>query len=161
MLVKKYTAMLDGNGNPYLAEEPAKYHADGRKTLSTPKDAADFLITEMKADQYAGEHAVLLCLNTKNKLIGTTEISIGSHAIALFPTREIFQKALLIGAASVIVSHNHPSGDPVPSDTDIVSTEKLKKAGELIGVPVHDHIITALGGHWFSMHENGVVFDED
>ena len=83
----------------------------------------------------------MICMNTKNKIIGVFEISHGSVNSSIVSPREVFQKALLANAVSIIVMHNHPSGDSTPSREDIEVTRRLSEAGKIVGVELLDHII--------------------
>jgi DNA repair protein RadC len=87
------------------------------------------------------ETFVCLHLNTKNHLISWEVISIGSLNASLMHPRELFKGAILANAASVVLVHNHPSGDPEPSGADIQLTRRLMKAGDLMGIEVLDHVI--------------------
>jgi DNA repair protein RadC len=82
-----------------------------------------------------------VALNTKNKIVGIHVITIGGINQAFVEPREIFQQAILNNAVSIILFHNHPSGDPEPSKADIELTRKLEEAGKLLGIRVLDHII--------------------
>ena len=97
----------------------------------------------------------MICLNTKNKIIGVFELSHGNVNSSIVGVREMFQKALLANAVSIIVLHNHPSGDPTPSREDINITTRMVEAGKLIGVEVLDHII--VGDKYCSLKEKGYV----
>lgn len=83
----------------------------------------------------------LLMLNSKSRLIGETDISKGTVNAALITPRELFIEALQKNAVSIILLHNHPSGDPTPSREDILLTERIRQAGELIGIELLDHIV--------------------
>ncbi len=87
------------------------------------------------------EHFQALLLDTRSKLIKIAEISIGSLDTSVVHPREVFKEALSASAASVIFVHNHPSGDPQPSEDDMKLTERLAQAGEIMGINVLDHII--------------------
>jgi DNA repair protein RadC len=87
------------------------------------------------------EHFVLLSLDTKNHIIGLDTISIGSLNISLAHPREIFQTAIKNSAATIILAHNHPSGDPTPSDNDLKITKRLLEISKLLGIRLVDHII--------------------
>ena len=84
---------------------------------------------------------MMLALDTKNKVIGIFEISRGSLNASIIHPRDIFQRAILVNAASVILAHNHPSGDPTPSPEDIALTKKLVDAGKVMDITVLDHVI--------------------
>ena len=87
------------------------------------------------------EHFLVLSLDTRNHLIGTHKVSIGSLDCSIVHPREVFKEAIADSAASVIFVHNHPSGDPTPSTDDIQLTKRLTEAGEILGIEVLDHII--------------------
>jgi len=87
----------------------------------------------------------VLLLNTKNEIIAIHTVSIGTINSSLVDAREVFKPAIKRGAASVAFAHNHPSGNPTPSETDIEVTTRLIDAGKLLGVNVIDHIIIGDG----------------
>jgi DNA repair protein RadC len=87
------------------------------------------------------EHIKLLMLNSKSKLLGEADISKGTVNASLISPRELFIEALNKQAVSIILLHNHPSGDPTPSKTDLLLTKRVKEAGEIIGIELLDHII--------------------
>lgn len=106
------------------------------------------------------EVAVILFFNSRMKLIGHKEIGRGTMHSCPMDIPSIFRAALLAGAAAIILSHNHPSGDVSPSEADIVTTHEVRKAGELLGITVLDHIITGMLNNgkidFYSMREKGV-----
>jgi len=124
--------------------------------ISSPQDVSNFLMSKMKfLDK---ETFVILCLNTRNKLIDSSEIkiSVGSLNTNIVDPREIFKVALSKNAASIILAHNHPSGDPEPSDGDIEVTKRIVEAGKLIGIDVTDHVI--IGENKFvSLKDRGLI----
>ena len=87
------------------------------------------------------ERFVVACLNTKNRVESVVTITVGTLNASLVHPREVFRPAIVEGADSIIVSHNHPSGDPTPSREDHAVTERLISCGELLGITVLDHII--------------------
>ena len=87
------------------------------------------------------EHFCILCLNTKNKIVGVHTISIGSLNASIVHPREVFKAAMLNNASGIICLHNHPSGDPEPSREDIEITHRLVNAGNILGINVLDHVI--------------------
>jgi DNA repair protein RadC len=97
-------------------------------------------IKKIKID-YDKEHFIVITLNTKSQVINAHIIGIGILNASLIHPRETFKKAILDSAHSIIVCHNHPSGDLHPSSEDIEITEKLKSAGKILGILVLDHII--------------------
>jgi DNA repair protein RadC len=87
------------------------------------------------------EQFVVLFLDSRSAVIGINTVSIGTLTESLVHSREVFKGAILANAASIIVAHNHPSGEARPSEADIAVTSKLKEAGRILGIPVEDHVI--------------------
>lgn len=104
----------------------------------------------------AKEHFKLVLLNTRNRIIGISTISVGTLNSSLVHPREVFKDALAHSASSIILAHNHPSDDPEPSDDDIAITRRLADAGRLMGIEVLDHIIITRHGHT-SLKEKGLL----
>jgi DNA repair protein RadC len=94
------------------------------------------------------EHFIALMLNTKNRIIKEDTVCIGTLDTTLVHPREIFRNAIKESASSIILVHNHPSGDPTPSEDDIKITEEIYKAGEILRMPVLDHIIIGRRKYW-------------
>ena len=115
----------------------------------------DIFKSNMRSEEYLYE----LCFTTRMNLIGVFEVSHGSISQTMICEREIFQKALLCGAASIVLVHNHPSKDSAPSRDDIIITEHLEDAGKLIGIPIVDHII--IGKDFFSFLKEGIIKKEE
>lgn len=99
------------------------------------------------------EHFVVLYLNARNQLIHKETVSMGTLTANLVHPREVFEPALKHSAAQIVVAHNHPSGDPEPSEDDRMITQKLNEAGKMMGIDVMDHIIITKNSH-FSFKEN-------
>ena len=102
------------------------------------------------------EHFMLLCLNARRQLIHLETVSIGTLSASLVHPREIYSPAIIHSAAAVVAVHNHPSGDPTPSAEDRDVTRRLQRAGELLGVPLADHVIVSESG-FFSFREHGLL----
>jgi DNA repair protein RadC len=102
------------------------------------------------------EHFIVFCLNARGCAISRVVVSIGVLNASLVHPREVFYPAILHNAASVIMAHNHPSGDPTPSDDDMAVTSRFVEAGRLLGIPVFDHVIVAEGGYT-SLREEGLI----
>lgn len=123
-------------------------------TVGSPRDAANIVMEDMR--YLPNEHFVCLFLNTKNHVLARETLSIGSLNAAIVHPREVFRAAIRRNSASIICVHNHPSGDPTPSQEDIQLTERLMEAGEIIGIDVLDHII--IGDLQFvSLKEQGLM----
>ncbi len=103
------------------------------------------------------EHFAALLLDTKNQLIGITTVSVGDLSSALVHPREVFKPAILSNAASVILAHNHPSGDPQPSPEDVATTRRLQEAGQILGIEVLDHVVIGDASRWASLREKGLM----
>lgn len=122
-----------------------------KKTINCAQDVHDYVIPELK--ELDREHFQVLLLDTKNRVIKHETVSIGTLNTSLAHPREIFKKAIRYSCNSVIIVHNHPSGDVTPSKEDIEVTERLMEAGELLGITVLDHVIVG-GGYWSYKEEN-------
>ncbi len=102
-----------------------------------------FKMLQPKIGHFTKEHFIVISCDTRNGIIAADTVSIGILNASLLHPREIFDTAIRRHAASIVLVHNHPSGDPDPSDQDIEITEKVFKAGVIIGIPILDHIIIA------------------
>lgn len=107
-------------------------------------------------EDFTKEYFIVMSLNTKNQIIAKQIISIGSLNANIVHPREVFKFAITNSAANILVGHNHPSGDPVPSKEDIAITKKLCEGGAMLGIPVLDHVIVGDNRH-FSMKEAGYL----
>jgi DNA repair protein RadC len=110
-----------------------------KPVLKSPEDVAAEVRSQLKGKKK--EHFLVLCLDTRNRLINRKLVSMGSLDTSIVHPREVFNEAVSSCAASVIFAHNHPSGDPEPSKEDVELTKRLAKAGEIMGIDVLDHII--------------------
>lgn len=122
-----------------LAKRLAKESAKDGLIMNLPSTIAEYYMEDMR--HHGQEHMKLLMLNTKSKLLGESDVSKGTVNASLVSPRELFLAALEKKAVSIILIHNHPSGDPTPSQHDILFTRRVKEAGELIGINLLDHII--------------------
>jgi DNA repair protein RadC len=137
-----------------LARRTSKYSDLPRPVIKSPEDAAGLVMEEMR--HFDREHFRAILLNTKNQVIGTDKVSVGTLNSSAVHPRELFRNAIKRGAASVILVHNHPSGDPAPSKEDMDITGRVKEAGNIIGIGVLDHII--IGDNKFtSFKANGLI----
>ncbi len=109
-----------------------------------------------KIQDKAKEHFKLIILNTRNKVVGITNISTGTLNSNLVHPREVFKEAIRNNAASVILSHNHPSGNPEPSEEDKEITQRLVEAGKIIGINVLDHVVIGKN-NFYSFKEKGLM----
>ena len=126
----------------------------GRTVIRTPDDVAALLLPRFRFETKESFLAVLL--STKNHVLKAPVISVGSLNASIVHPREVFREAINASAASVILAHNHPSGDPAPSAEDIDLTRKLAEAGKLLNIPVLDHVILG-DGRYISLKEKGIL----
>ena len=158
MKIKEYKSVLRSNRQPMMKETATTYNIDGRKQFSDPATIARFMLDEVGTREAGEEYVYILCLDTKLHLTGLFEASHGSVNGSIFPIREILQKALLLGAVSIILTHNHPSGDAMPSNDDISATKRLKEGCFIIGISLLDHVVTAgITGEYTSMKEMQII----
>ena len=120
--------------------------------LKSPRESAA-LLTRVLADQPT-EVFAMLCLSTKHRVIAYHEVSRGTLDSTLVHPREVFKAALLANAAAIVVSHNHPSGDPSPTIDDLEVTTRRVATGVVLGIPVLVHIVIG-DGRYFSFKECG------
>jgi DNA repair protein RadC len=117
-----------------------------RPSIHNSDDVVAILQDELlKSDR---EKLICIMLNAKNAVIGMDIVSVGSLTSSIAHPREIFKSAILKNAAAIILSHCHPSGDPTPSREDIQMTERVAKAGEILGIKLLDHIIIGDQGNY-------------
>jgi len=122
------------------------------KELTDPKKVYELIKSKLK--DYHKEHFYMIALNSRNYSIA--EVSVGSLDSSIVHPREVFEEAIKNKAASVIFAHNHPSGDPEPSEDDLETTKQLTKAGKILGIEVVDHIV--IGKNSFvSFKEKGLI----
>jgi len=127
---------------------------ENKTKISSPDDIAELLIPMLKDEQK--EKFLIACLNRANKLIKIEEISVGSLDSSIVHPREVFKAAIENLSASIILIHNHPSGNAVPSEADKKITKQLVSAGTILNIPVFDHIIIA-GNNFFSFVSKNIL----
>ena len=122
-----------------LAKRISKPYKILRKTITSPDDVAEVLMSDMKDSSQ--EMMKVIVLNVKNEIVRVSTISLGTANSTLIEARDVFKEAIRYNSTRIIVAHNHPSGDPTPSKSDIVFSARLRDAGKLIGIEVLDHVI--------------------
>ena len=137
--------------NDWIRRE--SWNKDNRPKISTPSDSALLLREYSEKEQ---EHFIVLTLNGANQVINQRVVTVGLVNQTQVHPREIFKGAIEDNATSIIVSHNHPSGQLEPSSEDLAITRHLIKAGETIGIDVLDHVIIASKGY-YSLLEHGYM----
>ncbi len=157
-----YLRSIRGMGDSKIAtilaatELGRRYYDTQRRIISHPVDVVPLL------QHYAGrnqEHFICVSLNGANEIIAKRVVSIGLVNRTLVHPREVYSDPLKDRAASIIVAHNHPSGNVQPSEEDIVLTRRLHKAGKILGINLLDHIILAGNGDFFSFIQNDVSLE--
>ena len=127
-----------------------------RAVINSPQDVANLLMAEMTTLEQ--EHLRVLLLNTKNEVLGIQEIYVGNVNSSVVRPAEVFRPAVRESATSLIIVHNHPSGDPTPSTEDVSITKALVEAGELMGVELLDHVVIGSGNRFVSLNEKRLGF---
>lgn len=126
-----------------------------RPAIHSPADAAALVLPEMSALEQ--EHLRVILLDTRNRVLDIVRVYQGSLNSAQVRIGEIFRPAIRRNAAALIVTHNHPSGDPTPSPDDVAVTRAIVQAGKLLDIQALDHLIVA-GGRFVSLKERGLGF---
>lgn len=139
-----------------LAKRLSKASYQETLCFSDPGTIARYYMEDLRHEKQ--ELMKLLMLNTRAKLLGETNISKGTVNASLITPRELFIEALQKNAVSIIIMHNHPSGDPTPSREDMLITRRIFDAGELIGIQLLDHIIIG-NNRYISFREEGMLLE--
>lgn len=127
---------------------------DTKMRITSPSIAANYVMSEMSS--LKSEHFRIMTLNTKKEINYVREISKGIINMTIVHPREIFRAAIEDNAHSIILLHNHPTGDPTPSDEDIRLTNKLMDSAEILGIEIVDHIIIG-NNKYYSFLEKGLI----
>ena len=122
-----------------LSKRLASAKVEDKISFHSPASIADYYMERMR--HLSREEMILIFFNGKNKVIKELTVSVGTVNQTVASPRELFLEALRCEAVSVLMIHNHPSGDPTPSRQDILTTKRMKEAGEFLGIPLCDHII--------------------
>ena len=137
-----------------LGRRTLRRHEEHRPLLTTPGDAASFLMPEFSARRV--EHFGVVLLDARSRMIKTMVLTVGGVDATHVHPRDVFREAALAGASSLIAFHNHPSGDPSPSADDVHLTRRLVDAGRILGTEVVDHLVLA-DARYFSFRESGML----
>lgn len=125
-----------------------------RLVLSSPRAVWRHLALELRDRDR--ERFLALCLNTRNELVREVVVSMGSLNASIVHPREVYKPALACSAAAIVIAHNHPSGDPAPSREDHEVTRALSEAGQLLDIPLHDHVIIGADSY-YSFRDGGLL----
>lgn len=156
MRVTKYKTQLTECKKVELTKEISINYAGLANKFTSPDDVYLFARNFLRMHLESEEYMYMFCFNNKMVMTSVFEISHGNVNSSIVGPREVFQKALLANAVSIIVTHNHPSGDPTPSAEDISVTDRLSKSGEILGVRVLDHLVIG-DGKYVSLKEKGYL----
>lgn len=137
-----------------LSKRFRSYKDGDEYKITKPDDAADLVMKDMR--HLKQEHLKVIMLNTKNVVIFIKDVSVGSLNSSIVHPREVFCDAIRKSSASIIICHNHPSGDPTPSNEDINITHRLEECGKLLGINLLDHIIIG-NGNFISLKQKGIL----
>jgi DNA repair protein RadC len=124
--------------------------------LKSPDDVRDLMVNHLDLENCDREHFVVAYLNRKGYLNAVHVVSIGGLHSSIVHPREVFKPAFETSSASIILAHNHPSGDPTPSQEDIEITRRLIEAGNILGITVLDHIVIG-SGRYVSLKNRGLI----
>ena len=138
-----------------MSRRASVWRSGRRPTISTPEDVVELCSLQLRG--LDREHFWCLSLNTKNQLLKMSEVSVGSLNASIVHPRELFRDAVKASAASIVVVHNHPSGDSTLSGADIQLTRRLAKAGDVLGIEVLDHVVIGDGGEHASLRDLGLM----
>jgi DNA repair protein RadC len=134
-----------------IAEVRERENHNIRSPINRAKIAAEFIGDEDR------EVFLVMCLNTKNRVVAVHRCHVGALNASLVHPREVFKAAILNNSASIIVSHQHPSGDITPSGEDIAVSKRLAEAGRMLGIEVLDHLIVNAAAEYTSLKEQGCM----
>ena len=144
--IQRYDIRMVRDGRVPIMEAPV--------IIRTPADTIPVLEAELGSK--SAEVFLALAMNTKNHVIAILPVSQGSLNASIVHPRELFQRAILSNCASLILAHNHPSGDSSPSPEDIALTRRLIEAGQILDIPILDHLILGYG-NFYSFKEHGLI----
>lgn len=139
-----------------VREKGGLYNLDST-TIGGPKDAVHIIKEVFRLEEEPVEKVIVMTLNTKNALAGLHVISIGTLNSSLVHPREVFMAAILNNASSLILVHNHPSGDPTPSSDDIAVMKRIRDAGKILGIEMVDSLVIGEGERFVSFREKGLI----
>jgi DNA repair protein RadC len=128
-----------------------------RPAVNSPDDAARLVVDEMS--MFEQEHVRLLILDARNRVLDAPDVYVGSVHTAQVRVGELLKPAVRANASSIVLVHNHPSGDPSPSSADVALTRNVREAAKLLDIDFHDHVVIG-GGRHVSMREHGMGFDD-
>lgn len=156
MRVVKYRTRLTEDQKAVLEKEISVNCPEVDRKMNSSEKAVGLAKHFLHLHEQTEEYLYMICMNVKLEMTCVIELSHGNVNSSIVSIREMFQKALLANAVSIILMHNHPSGDPSPSREDIQVTKRAVEAGDLLGVQVIDHIVIGRPGY-SSLKEKGYL----
>jgi DNA repair protein RadC len=139
-----------------VKESSGLYEIDNKK-ITRPEDAQKIISAVLDLGNAAEERFGIITLTTKNDVAGIHVVHIGLVDSTFSHPREMFKNALLNNAVKIVCFHNHPSGDPTPSEQDIRATTRIVEASKILGIEVLDHLIIGENNRYVSMKEQGMM----
>lgn len=137
-----------------LGKRLSATHEDAKPIIRSPADVAHLMMAELRYE--AREHLYALVMDVRNQVRHVRLISTGTLTESLVHPREVFREAVRFSACSLILVHNHPSGDPDPSPADLATTKRLLEAGKILGIEILDHVIIG-DGRWTSLKQSNLM----
>lgn len=138
-----------------IKEKSKRFELGSVTQIRSPQDCHRALENIFNLSNSPQEKFVMIALDVKNNIAGAFTVHIGTTNASIVHPKDVFQRAILTNASSIIIAHNHPSGDPTPSPEDIEVTRRLCEAGALLGVEILDHIIIGDNHAYYSLKEHG------
>ncbi|MGO5337906.1 JAB domain-containing protein [Bilifractor sp. LCP19S3_H10] len=151
MKITTYTMYMDEDKHPYLVQEAN--HEYTEEQFNSPQKISEMLNAVFRMKDLSEEYVYMICFDNRYVPTAVFELSHGSATMSLVGIREVFQRAVLSGALSFAIAHNHPSGWVFPSDEDISIFGKLREAGDLMGIPLTDFMIIGRCGYYSFRNE--------
>ena len=139
-----------------VKERSVNYELPEGTVITSPARISELLDEVFELASLPEEAFVLICLDTKHKVIGTFKVSTGSLNASIVHPREVYKRAVVCNSHAIVVAHNHPSGNPTPSQEDIGVTQRLKEAGDILGIHLLDHVIVGRG-EYLSFKQEGLL----
>lgn len=137
-----------------LGRRAQRHLAESLRTVEGPEDVVGMVSPLLEGLRQ--EAVVALCLGARHQALHVSTVALGTLNAAGVHPREVFRDAIAVGAAAIVLAHNHPSGDPEPSEDDIRLTRRFVRCGETLGIDVLDHLVLG-GGRWVSLRERRIL----
>lgn len=144
MKVNAWKAIKGHNGPEMVHDHIPAVNIDGRQKGDSP-DRIYEVCKALEMDRETEEHLYIFCMDNKLKITAFFQASVGNANSSIMDPRVIMRNALMLNASFIAMAHNHPSGDATPSPADITGTRRIKDAGDLLNVPLVDHIVVGSG----------------